>query len=224
MEIGFVEILFVQTLFGCGLILASVYVDCIRNCFETEVSVHYLTFSFLAVACILLRVFSKSLLCLLLNTVAVSAVGCQLAVWLCASDNRDELERGQVSVLLACGAIAISFVIIQFIWLKRSAVAGVASEPDALKVAQAVMQSTVIVCFVFGAAIVAIDDRVWEWRYAYAVLLSAVASAYLNGFAAYYLQQKQGSSFTVCSKIILQPLLLVEGWLVSMRRKPSSAS
>ena len=215
----FVEILlFLQALCACTLITSSVYSASFYSVFHNSSFMPYVSVSAFVLSYILLRACLRTqglLLCLLLNTLGVSMMGCQIAVWLCATDDTDTFKRGKLAIALGCMSLLVSFITIQFVWLhyywqqNEGAVNTI--------VMRIITQSTVIVCFIFGASIVVIDDRVWEWRYAYAILFTVLISAYLNGFTAFFHLQNNknnASAATVCAEIILQPILFIEEWLV----------
>ena len=206
---GFVTILFLQALVSCGLVTLAVFVRDITRAFNSNEYMAWMSLFAFLFSCILLRFLlflskedSRHYLAvgLCVYTIGLSVLGCQIGAWMVsASGGEEELRRGQMAVAIGCVSILVSFLGIQ---LQSQPLPGV------------LLQSTAIVLFVFGSAIVVLDDRVWEWKYAYVMLFSLAAAAYLNGLAT-YLSPAGLDPLTTCAHVILQPVIFAEGWMTA---------
>ena len=183
-------------------------------------------------ACILLRVLvsmnQPTLLAAMIGvyTLALSMMGCQVVAWLLSSDpqeydSRDDVfddasvKRGKNSVYFGCISIVLSFVVVQCMKKKEDAIQTL------------VVQSVLIIMLFNGLLIICMDDRVWDWRYAYIMLFAIAAATYLNCISTYYIDPRQDelpfmdssnspsskSPFYLVALVILQPILFTESWL-----------
>ena len=125
-------------------------------------------------------------------------LACQVSVWLLLQG--ESIQRGQVAILMACITflVSFSFVIVQD-----------------LHGAQAMAQIVGLILLLSGLALVTIDDRVWDWRYAYSVLFSIISATYINYVIGTCRSCSSGSTCHLCSLVIMQPILFIEEWLVA---------
>ena len=159
--------------------------------------------------CLLLRVLlHQPPLCLggglLLYTGGLVLLSCQASACLLSMQGEEGLLRGRWAVYMGCFTLLLGFVIVQIQMQQMATVQDV------------ILHSVSIVLFLSGVTLVAIDDRVWDMRYAYAILFAIVSSTYLNSLSFLFISAKMGHSWLqACSLILLRPLLFAEDWLCS---------
>jgi hypothetical protein len=139
-------------------------------------------------------------LALCVHTAGLALMGCQVVGWLFLTT---EAEAGQRAVYLGCATFLVALV-----WGQFSLERGLT--PQA-----ATTQSALLILLLTGFALVAIDDREWDWRYIYGLFFSLMGTAYVHLNTQPPMGEPPMSAQRVCALIILQPILFVEDWFVS---------
>jgi hypothetical protein len=205
---AFAWVLFAQATLFCASIMALA-----SGGWELQESFFYVGAGLFVLSCIALRVavtltsgtFTALVLCA--YTVGLTLMGCQFAGWLFGIGADEEEEAadpggGQRAVYLGCLTFLVALV-----WGQFALQAG--EEPRAVTT-----QSALLILFTSGLALVSIDDRVWDWRYAYGILFSVAGSTYLLLNTEPHVKLEDSPQKT-CALIILQPILFVEDWLIA---------
>jgi hypothetical protein len=153
----------------------------------------------LACVCLRLSLHHRRLLwlALLLYTLAGTVLVCHLAALLLPD------AQGRSALYISAPLLPLSFAVVH---LHR-----------ARTVRESVLLSAALILFVECASVCILDDRVWDWRYAYACLFTVGGAVYVNAVSTYVLLEKLSAedAWQGAALVYLQPLLLVEDALRS---------
>lgn len=189
-------------------------------------------------SCIFLRLllYSKNTLLLLCSMIFYTICGailvCHISSMIVCHENEEQCLasstqtfRGRNAVYLSAALLILPIFVNYYIDVTYSSSPSSETMNDEGKNISfiAIISNSIIVIFVAICTICIIDDAVWDWRYAYAILFTLAITTYISGISSYILFEDHHNKSTLFllekttrdalqieALVILQPLLFVE--------------